>query len=78
MVDAASDAVATAELIRTGEISPLEAVDAAIDRIEAVNPDLNAVIRERFDAARVEARGPLPDGPFRGVPILFKVLDLID
>ncbi len=74
MVDAASDAVATAELIRTGEISPLEAVDAAIDRIEAVNPDLNAVIRERFDAARVEARGPLPDGPFRGVPILFKDL----
>src|SRR6202035_3590352 len=41
---------------------------------ETVNPELDAVIRTRFDAARLEAEGDLPDGPFRGVPILFKDL----
>jgi amidase len=68
------DATAQAELARTGEVSPGELVEAAIERIEAVNPKLNAVIRTRFDAARAEAAGDLPDGPFRGVPILFKDL----
>ena len=53
---------------------PKELVEAAITGIEAVNPQLNAVIRTRFDAARLEAEGELPDGPFRGVPILFKDL----
>ena len=68
------DATAQAELVRTGEASPLELVDAAIARIEAVNPTVNAVIHERFEAARTEATGPLPDGPFRGVPFLLKDL----
>src|SRR6202167_1146935 len=68
------DATALAELVRRGEASPRELVEAAIARIEAVNPKLDAVIRTRFDAARREAEGPLPDGPFRGVPILFKDL----
>jgi len=49
-------------------------VEAAIGRIEAVNPRLDAVIRTRFDQARAEAAGDLPDGPFRGVPILLKDL----
>lgn len=74
MIDPTLDAVATADLIRAGDATPLEVVDAAIARIEAVNPELNAVIRDRFDAARAEAQGPLADGPFRGVPILFKDL----
>src|SRR5262249_33533205 len=65
------DATAQAELVRRGEVSPRELVEAAIARIEAVNPKLDAVIRTRFDAARREAEGDLPDGPFRGVPILF-------
>jgi amidase len=68
------DATAQAELVRRGEVSPKELTEAAIARIEAVNPRLNAVIRDRFDAARLEAEGDLPDGPFRGVPILFKDL----
>ncbi len=68
------DATAQAELVRNGEASPAELVEAAIGRIEAVNPRLNAVIRTRFDQARAEAEGDLPDGPFRGVPILFKDL----
>ena len=66
------DATAQAELVRRGEVRPKELVEAAIARIEAVNPQLNAVIRTRFDAARLEAESDLPDGPFRGVPILFK------
>ncbi len=68
------DATAQAELVRTGEVSPLELVDAAINRVEKLNPQINAVIHERFDRARVEAAGDLPDGPFRGVPTLFKDL----
>lgn len=68
------DACGQAELVRTGQVSPRELVDAAIARIETVNPRLNAVIHERFDKARAEADGPLPDGPFRGVPFLLKDL----
>jgi amidase len=68
------DASAQADLVRRGEVSPRELVEAAIARIEAVNPKLNAVIRTRFDEARREAQADLPDGPFRGVPILFKDL----
>ncbi|HET7311538.1 MAG TPA: amidase [Mycobacteriales bacterium] len=68
------DATAQAELVRSGEASPKELVEAAIARIEAVNPQLDAVIRPRFDEARAIAAGELPDGPFKGVPILFKDL----
>ena len=68
------DATAQADLVRRGEVSPKELAEAAIARIDAVNPQLNAVIRTRFDAARLEADGELPDGAFRGVPILFKDL----
>lgn len=66
------DATAQADLVRRGEVSPAELVDAAIARIEALNPQLDAVIRFRFEQARAEAAGDLPDGPFRGVPMLFK------
>ncbi|MGE5290872.1 MAG: amidase [Micromonosporaceae bacterium] len=68
------DATAQADLVRRGEISPKDLVQAAIARIETVNPKLDAVIRTRFDAALSEAAGDLPDGPFRGVPILYKDL----
>ena len=68
------DACGQAELVRTGRATPRELVDAAIARVEAVNPTLNAVIHERFEKARAEADGPLPDGPFRGVPFLLKDL----
>src|SRR5215470_4669564 len=68
------DAIGQAELVRRGEVSAADLVEAAIGRIEAVNPKLDAVIRTRFGQARAEAAGDLPDGPFRGVPILFKDL----
>ena len=75
MTDLASmDATAQAALVRTGEVSPSELVDAAIERVEALNPRLNAVIHRLYDDARAAAAGDLPDGPFRGVPFLLKDL----
>ncbi len=71
---AAHDGVGLAELIRRGEASPLEVVDAAIAGVERHNPRINAVVYQAFDEARAAARGPLPDGPFRGVPFLVKDL----
>ncbi len=49
------DAVGQAELVRTGECTPLELVDAAISRIERLDPYLNAVIHRMYDKARAEA-----------------------
>ena len=75
MVDPWLDATAQAELVRRGEASPFELVDAAIHRVQELNPKLNAVIHERFEKARAEAVSPeLPAGPFRGVPYLLKDL----
>jgi amidase len=69
------DATDQAELVRSGEATPEELVEAAIARVEAVNPELNAVIHELFEEGLEEARSPdLPDGPFKGVPFLFKDL----
>ena len=69
------DATAQAELVKTGEASPLELVDAAIARIEQLNPQLNAVIHPLFEKARTQAQAAdLPDGPFRGVPFVMKDL----
>ena len=69
------DATAQAELVRTGQVSPVELVDAAINRIEKLDSEVNAVIHPRFDRARDEAASAaLPDAPFRGVPMLFKDL----
>ncbi|HEX5097691.1 MAG TPA: amidase family protein [Acidimicrobiia bacterium] len=68
------DASAQADLVRRGDMTPKELVEAAIARIESTNPALNAVISTRFDRARDEASGDLADGPFRGVPFLLKDL----
>lgn len=66
------DATAQAELVRRNEVT-LQLVEAAIARIEARNPAVNAVIIPLFEDARRAAAAPgLPDGPFRGVPFLLK------
>ena len=67
------DATDQAGLVARGEVSSLELFDAAIQRIEAGNPALNAVVIEWFARARAAA-SDLPDGPFRGVPFLLKDL----
>ena len=68
------DATAQAELVSSGQASPAELVDAAIERVEQVNPEINAVIHDLSESAREEAAGELPDGPFKGVPFLLKDL----
>jgi amidase len=68
------DATAQAELVRAGEVAPVELVDAAIERIGALNGELNAVIHPLYEEGRAAAAGELPEGPFRGVPFLLKDL----
>src|SRR6476469_9579061 len=68
------DATGQAALVRSGEVSPTELVDAAIARAEALNPEINAIIHPFYDQARETAAGELPDGPFKGVPFFFKDL----
>ncbi|MGO4256186.1 amidase [Marmoricola sp. RAF53] len=66
------DAVGLAEEIRAGRVSATEAVDAAIARIEAVNPELNGLACADFERARERAAGPARTGFFAGVPSLVK------
>jgi fatty acid amide hydrolase 2 len=70
-----------ARMIRSGEVSSLDVVEAHIARIEEVNPVLNALVKTRFDEARAEAReadrmlrtlGPEGLAPFHGVPCTVK------
>jgi amidase len=68
------DATELAAMVAKGDATPLELLDAAIERIEALDPALNAVVIRWFDHARDLATGDLPDGPFRGVPFLLKDL----
>lgn len=60
--------------MRDGTMSALELVDGAIARAEQRNPALNAIIHQRFERAREDARRG-PTGPFAGVPIVVKDLD---
>ncbi|MCU1375803.1 MAG: nylA [Actinomycetia bacterium] len=69
---AALDATAQAALVRTGEVSAKELVAAAIERIERLNPSLNAVIHERFDKAMAEVDAVDAGASFAGVPYLAK------
>ncbi|MBP1716754.1 MAG: Amidase [Deltaproteobacteria bacterium] len=68
------DGTGLAELVRKGQVQPIELVEAAIQRIERWNPRINAVVTPIFEQARATAKGPLSDGPFTGVPFLLKDL----
>jgi amidase len=68
------DALDQAALVASGEVSPRELLEAAIERIERIDPAINAVVIRWFDHARDTAGQNLPDGPFRGVPFLIKDL----
>ena len=67
------DATAQAALVRRGEVTPLELVEAAIERVERLNPMLNAVVTPAFDLALAATRQVRGD-PFAGVPFLLKDL----
>lgn len=64
------DAIGLAQLIQSGQISRSELLETAIERLEQVNPRLNAVVYTDYDRARREA--PTASGPFAGVPFIMK------
>jgi amidase len=69
------DATAQAELVASGKVSPVEMVNAAIERVERYDGALNALTYRWFEAARqLASSSDLPEGPFRGVPYLLKDL----
>lgn len=72
---AALDATAQAELVHSGQVTPVELVRAAIDAAEALDPQLNAIIHPRYERALVDAAAVDPSAPFAGVPIVVKDLD---
>ncbi|MDZ7674584.1 MAG: amidase [Acidimicrobiales bacterium] len=67
------DATDQAALVRDGEVTATELVEAAIARLEARNPALNAVIHPALDRARTVAQDS-GSGPLAGVPFLTKDL----
>ncbi len=69
------DAVDQASLVAKGEVTPGELLEAAIERMERLDPTIHALTITWFDHAREIAADPaLPVGPFRGVPFLLKDL----
>jgi amidase len=68
------DGLALAELVRTRQVSARELVTDSIERIESLNPELNAVVHKMYDAALSESDMPRGNGPFDGVPFLLKDL----
>ena len=68
------DGLGLAELVRKGAVHPRELVEAAIARIEAANPKLNAVVTKLYDMVRSQADAPV-SGPFAGTPFLLKDLN---
>ena len=68
------DAVAQAELVRTRQVTPRELAEAAIARMEAVNPVLNCVVIPSPEYGLAQCDQPIPDGPLAGVPVLMKDL----
>ena len=68
------DGLGLAELVARGDIAPEELMEAAIARVEARNPLVNAVTMKLYDFGRRAIAAGLPDGPFRGVPYLMKDL----
>ena len=70
------DAVGQAELVRKGEISPPELLEAAIARLEKVNPQINCAVEKTYDQARAAAKTVDRSAPLAGVPFAIKDLGI--
>jgi amidase/6-aminohexanoate-cyclic-dimer hydrolase len=68
------DATGLAALVARGEVSPEELLDAALARVRALDPKLNAIAVQCPDVAMKAIADGLPDGPVMGVPFLLKDL----
>jgi amidase len=74
-----ADAVQLASLVASGELTAAEAVEQAIERAEAIGPDLGAIVAATYEPARrsaAELDGTRRALPLAGVPILLKDLFL--
>lgn len=70
------DAVGQAELVRKGDISPSDLVEAAINRLEKVNPQINCVAEKTYEQARAAAKAVDRNAPLAGVPFAIKDLGI--
>lgn len=70
------DATSLAELIRKGEVHASEVLETAIQRAEAVNPQINAIVYPMYDLARQMSQSIDASSPFAGVPFLLKDLSV--
>ena len=68
------DALGLARLIRDGEVSATDLLEAALDRVAERNPAVNAVVHLMEPAAKRFIDAGLPDGPLSGVPFMMKDL----
>ncbi len=68
------DATGLARLVREKDVSAGELLDAALDRIEARDGKIRAIVKPMYDQARRAVAAGLPDGPFTGVPFSLKDL----
>ncbi|OGL09608.1 MAG: hypothetical protein A3I14_11000 [Candidatus Rokubacteria bacterium RIFCSPLOWO2_02_FULL_73_56] len=71
------DGLGLAELVRRRALKAEELLEAAIARVEARNPAVNAVVTRLYDQARAAIAAGLPEGPFTGVPYLLKDLGVL-
>src|SRR5260370_6212078 len=68
------DGLGLAELVKARAVTAKELLTAAVARIEARNPAINAVVNRMYDRAEAAIAAGLPAGPFTGVPYLLKDL----
>src|SRR5438105_6547077 len=66
------DALGLGELVRRKEVHPVELLETAIARAEAVNSSLNFMLFADFERARASAQQAVPAGAFAGVPMFLK------
>jgi amidase/6-aminohexanoate-cyclic-dimer hydrolase len=70
------DGLGLAELVAQKQVTPLELLTAVRQRVELLNPKLNALCHLFFDKAVAQIDQKLGTGPFRGVPFVLKDLGL--
>ena len=70
-----NDTIGLAALVKAGDVSSSELVEASIARIESRNSTLNAVVAKRYEEARAEASRVTSTSPIAGVPFLVKDLN---
>lgn len=68
------DGLGLAQLVKKGDITPIDLLNIAIGQVEAQNPALNAVIHKMYDAAHTAAASVDKNAPFAGVPFVVKDL----